>query len=120
MPDVLLGDEEGITSVIAMITATGITVPGLLAFIAFNMTTVPCFAACATAKAELKKGTFYRTALFWIVSSFAISAAVYTLGSWWWTSFLWAAVIAVATTIIVLKNLGIIKPLRRRKKEATK
>ena len=119
-PDVLIGDEEGITSVIAMITATGVTVPGLIAFIAFNMTTVPCFAACATAKAELKKGTFIRTALFWIVSSYIISAAVYTIGAWWWTAFIWAVAVAVVVTVIVLINLGKIKPIRRKKKEATK
>ena len=111
--DVLLADEEGITSTIAMITATGISVPGLLAFIAFNMTTVPCFAACATAKAELGKGKFGRTLLFWIAASFVVSAAVYTVGSLWWTAFLWAAAIAGTVTLIVLRNKGKLR-LRRR------
>ncbi|MDE6401935.1 MAG: ferrous iron transporter B, partial [Clostridiales bacterium] len=113
--DVLLGDEEGITSAVAMITATGITIPALIAFISFNMLTIPCFAACATAKAELKKGTFRMTLLFWVVTSYVASAAVYTVGAWWWTLFIWLAVIAAAVTLIVLWNKGKIKLPRRKK-----
>ena len=112
--DVLLADEEGITAAVAMISATGITIPGLIAFIAFNMTTIPCFAAVATAKGELKKGSFKRTLLFWLVSSYVIGAAVYTVGSWWWTAFIWAAAIAAITALIVLRNCGKLT-LRKRK-----
>ena len=36
--------EEGIYEVTTMISATGITMPALLSFIAFNMLTIPCFA----------------------------------------------------------------------------
>ncbi|MCM1439080.1 MAG: ferrous iron transporter B [Roseburia sp.] len=98
--------EEGIEEVVKMIEYTGITVPALLAFIAFNMTTIPCFAACATAKAELPKGKFKWTLLFWIVASYLVSTMVYTIGSWWWTAFIWLAVIAVIVTLIVLTNIG--------------
>ncbi len=112
--DVLLADEEGITATVAMITATGISIPGLIAFIAFNMTTIPCFAACATAKGELKKGTFKWTLLFWLASSYVIGAAVYTIGSWWWTAFIWAAVVAAVTLLVVFRNLGKLK-FRKRK-----
>lgn len=114
--DAILADTEGITAAVAMISATGISVPGLISFIAFNMTTIPCFAACATAKAELPKGTFARTLLFWIVASYMVSAAVYTIGSWWWTLFIWLAVAALVTTLVVLTNLGKIK-WRREKKQ---
>ena len=87
-----------------MIEATGITVPALLSFIAFNMTTIPCFAAVATAKAELPKGQLKWTLLFWLAASYVISAAVYTIGSRWWTAFVWAAAAAIVTAVIVLKN----------------
>ncbi len=108
------GTEDGIeelSGLIAAITAdTGISqgqfVAGLIAFIAFNMTTIPCFAACATATAELPKGKFKWTLLFWLAASFVIGAAVYTVGAWWWTLFIWLAVIAVVTTFIVLRNIG--------------
>lgn len=110
---------EGIDSVVQMISATGITVPALIAFIAFNMLTIPCFAAVATAKAELPgKKSFNMTMLFWVVTSYLVSAMVYTIGSWWWTLFIWLAVWATAITLIVLNNLGKLKiPSRKKIKE---
>jgi ferrous iron transport protein B len=70
-------DEDGIEASIAMISATGITWQGCISFIAFNMLTIPCFAACATAKAELPKGQFKWTILFWLVASYVGSAFIY-------------------------------------------
>lgn len=111
--------EEGVSEVILMVEQTGITIPALIAFIAFNMTTIPCFAACATAKAELPKGQFKWTLLFWVLASYLISAMVYTVGSWWWPLVIWLAVIAAVTTLIVLRNLGkfdIVAIFKRKKK----
>ena len=100
-----ISSEAGIGAVKAMIAATDITNPALISFIAFNMTTIPCFAAVATAKAELSSKKYYqRTLLFWIATSYIVSAMVYTIGSWWWTAFIWAAVAAVVTYIIILRN----------------
>ena len=96
--------EEGILEAVAMISATGATVPALLSFIVFNMTTIPCFAAVATAKAELRKGTFRWTLIFWLTASYLASTAVYTIGTWWWMAFIWVAVIALAIALIVLYN----------------
>ena len=107
---IIVGDTlagiDGVADAAAMVSATGMTGAAIIAFIAFNMTTIPCFAACATAKAELPQGKFKWTVLFWLVASYTISAAVYTIGSWWWTLFIWLAVAAVVTTFIVLRNLG--------------
>ena len=115
--DEILADEEGISAAVAMIEATGITLPALISFIAFNMLTIPCFAACATAKAELAKGKFKWTLLFWITASYVVSTAVYTIGSWWWTLFIWLAVVGIAVALIVLRNLNkfdIIKLFKRK------
>jgi len=95
---------EGLAATMAMINSTGITVPALLSFITFNMTTIPCFAAVATAKAELPKKKFGTTLLFWIVTSFVVSAAIYVIGTWWWTLFIFAAVIALVVVGIILFN----------------
>ena len=111
---------EGIEDTAAMVAATGITVPALLAFVMFNMTTVPCFAACATAKAELPKGKFKWTLLFWLTASYIVAAVVYTVGTWWWTLFVWLAVVAATVVLIVLRNTGkfdIVKILKRKGKE---
>lgn len=108
-----------VASAVAMISGTGITIPAIISFIIFNMTTIPCFAACATAKAELPKGKFKWTLLFWVVTSYLVSAMVYTVGSWWWTLFIWLGVTAVIVTFIVLRNIGvfdIVKIFKRKKK----
>lgn len=100
---------EGADSVAAMISATDITVPALIAFIAFNMLTIPCFAAVATAKAELPtKSSFRWTLLFWIAVSYIVAMMIYLIGSWWWTLFIFIAIWVGAITLIVLNNKGVI------------
>ena len=89
--DEALGEE--VAPVVAMIQATGIHVSGLLAYIAFNLLTIPCFAAVATAKAELPKGQIWKTILFWLGFSYLTAAAIYVCFEWWWTSFIVVALI---------------------------
>lgn len=96
--------EEGIYEVTTMISATGITLPALISFIAFNMLTIPCFAAVATAKGEVGKGKFRWTLLFWITVSYLASCIVYTGGSWAWTVALWLALSALTVVGIILYN----------------
>lgn len=97
--------EDGIDAVQAMILATNISIPALISFIAFNMTTIPCFAAVATAKAELGNERSYKmTLLFWLAASYIVAAMVYTMGTWLWTIPIWIAVIALIVTLIVLRN----------------
>lgn len=99
--------DGGVGAASAMIAATGITVPALIAFIAFNMLTIPCFAAVATAKAELPtKKAFAYTLIFWIATSYVVGTLIYLIGSWWWTCFIFAAVVAAVVTLIVLDNKG--------------
>lgn len=97
--------DGGLAAVQTMIAGTGITTPALIAFIAFNMLTIPCFAAVATAKAELPdKKTFRWTLVFWLATSYIVSAAIYVIGSWWWTCFIFAAAAAAVIVGIVLHN----------------
>lgn len=99
--------DGGLMAVTEMIRATGIGVPGLIAFIAFNMLTIPCFAAVATAKAELpSKKSFRNTLLFWIGTSYIVAMMIYLIGSWWWTVFIFAAIWAAIIMLIVLDNKG--------------
>ena len=97
----------GVDSVAQMISATGIGVPALIAFIAFNMLTIPCFAAVATTKAEMpNKKKFNFTLLFWIATSYVVSSMIYLIGEWWWTAFIWAALWATVIAVVVLYNKG--------------
>ena len=96
--------EDGVYEVTIMIAQTGITIPALISFIAFNMLTIPCFAAVATAKGEVGKGKFRWTLLFWIFTSYLVSTIVYTVGSWAWTAAIWLVLAAIAAIAIVWYN----------------
>ena len=103
--------DGGLAAVQAMIAGTGITVPALIAFIAFNMLTIPCFAAVATAKAELpSKRTFRFTLLFWIATSYIVAAAIYVIGSWWWTCF----ILSLIHIFLELKKIAAANGLKAR------
>ena len=97
--------DGGVGAVSAMIATTGITLPALLAFIAFNMTTIPCFAAVAAAKGEMpNKSKFNWTLLFWIATSYVVSSMVYLVGTAWWTVFIYIALGVAAGFIISAIN----------------
>ncbi|MBQ9513744.1 MAG: ferrous iron transport protein B [Clostridia bacterium] len=97
--------DSGVASVVAMISGTGITVPALLSFIAFNMTTVPCFAAVAAAKGEMPTRLHYKmTLLFWIITSYIVSSAIYLIGTFWWTAFICLTAFIVLCLCIKLHN----------------
>ena len=100
----VISSDNGVAEVAIMIANTGITIPALLSFIAFNMTTIPCFAAVATAKAEIKKGTFRWTLLFWLVTSYVVGTLIYVVGSWWWTIFI--AIILVVVSIVLIRIIN--------------
>lgn len=99
-----VGGDGGIAAVATMIQGTGITIPALISFIAFNLLTIPCFAAVVTAKAELPKGKFSGTLVFWLATSYIVSSMIYLIGSWWWTGFIFASVFAIGISAIYLVN----------------
>jgi len=103
----VFADEVGIDSISALMSITGISTAGLIAFIAFNMLTIPCFAAVATAKAESpSKSSFRWTLLFWIGTSYVVSCMIYLIGEWIWPLAIIIALWAVTITLIVLNNKG--------------
>ena len=97
--------DGGVGAVEAMIKDTQITLPALLAFIAFNMTTIPCFAAVAAARGECAdKSTFKWTILFWICTSYIVSSAIYLIGSFWWPIAIYVGVAVIVAFIIRAYN----------------
>ena len=85
-------ESNAITAVNEMISASGITWKACIAFIVFNLTTIPCFAAVATAKGEITPGKFKWTIIFWLVVSMITGTICYLVLSWWWTAFIIVAV----------------------------
>ena len=98
------GEEvvEGLAAAELMIQTTGITLSGVVAFIAFNMLTIPCFAAVATAKGELPKGRFASTLIFWVVTSYVVSMMIFLIGNYVWTLAIFIPLIVVAVVLLVL------------------
>ncbi|MCD8205937.1 MAG: ferrous iron transport protein B [Clostridia bacterium] len=116
-------EANEVAASVAMVEGSGITVSGVLAFIVFNMTTIPCFASVATARAELPKGKLKWTVLFWFVTSYVAASMFYTCGmafeaggAWWSAPACWIVVIAVTVLMIVLNNKGKLERFKFRKK----
>ena len=117
-------ESDGAVASMAIIQATGISWQGCIAFITFNMLTIPCFAACATAKAELPKGQFKWTILFWIVASYLGTAIIYAVlnlfpsnlnGAAYKTGQLaWAIPVTIAIVIIAVLTPFAIKLWNKR------
>ena len=109
------GTDEGIEEAMIMIANTNITWQGCIAFVAFNMLTIPCFAACATAKAELPKGQFKWTILFWIAASYIGTAIIYIFLSMFDnSSYIWA--IPSFAGVLVLASVAIFVIVKYNKK----
>ena len=113
-------DEDGVSYAYMMIAGTGITWQGCISFITFNMLTIPCFAACATAKAELQKGKFKWTLLFWVVASYVGAAFVYAFLSMFSVeSLAWAIPVTVGIIALAVAA-GFIVHFHNKKVDAQK
>jgi ferrous iron transport protein B len=98
-----LQTSEGESSLIAVLATLSVFSPlTAMTFMIFNLLSVPCFAAVATAFAELKsvKWTLF-TLFFWFATAWIVSFIVYQTG----TLFL---KMNVATTVVLLLALSIV------------
>ncbi len=84
----------------ALLDLGGTSMPAVLSFIVFNMLTLPCIATLSTARAELGKTEMWRTVFFWLVTAYAVSGLVYTVGLTPWAWLGWIAFAGVAWRII--------------------
>lgn len=97
--DTFITIAGGEGAVEALVLGTGISLGGLLAFLVFNLLTVPCFAAVATAKAELPKGQLKWTILFWLGTSYTVALMVRLMFDYVWT-------LAIIIPVIILIFVG--------------
>ncbi|MCR5741720.1 MAG: ferrous iron transporter B, partial [Gammaproteobacteria bacterium] len=106
--EVNLTAEDGDAAATQMIVNTGAGWPALISFIVFNMTTIPCFAAVATAKAELvngkddKKGKkrFWMTIVFWLATSYITASMIYLFFEFWWPIAIFVVLAALGIYLI--------------------
>ncbi|MBQ3596885.1 MAG: ferrous iron transporter B [Clostridia bacterium] len=109
----MVATEEGVSEVLAVMGSVGVPLtqlwPAMIAFIVFNMTTIPCFAAVAAAKGETPKGKFKWTLLFWLASSFIAGTITYVVLSVWWTAFIFVAILVAILVGIYYNNKRLLK-----------
>lgn len=101
----------GENAVLALFSLSEMPVSACLAFIAFNILTVPCLATLATARGELSGTAFTNSVWFWLGVSYAVSALVYTVGITLWAWLGWLA----SAGLVGLAVWGI-KSVRKKKK----
>ena len=93
--------DGGVLAVTKIMEITKISLPALLSFVAFNMTTIPCFATVAATKGEIiDKSKFNWTMVFWVVTSFLVSSAIYLIGSFWWTAFIYLGAVIIVAIVV--------------------
>lgn len=85
----------------------------IYAFSIYNLTTLPCFAAVATAKSESSKKGFKVTMIWWLSFSYILSFFVYWIGTLLETS-LWVGLMVIIVLLACLIYLGY-KVINKRK-----
>ena len=105
----LLGLTEG---------TIGLSVAAIFAFAAYNLFTVPCMAAIATAKGESTKKGFFVTLAWWLIMSYVVSMLIYWVLALYAVA-VWAGVLVTVAIIGLIVAGGIIVS-RRIKKHAAK
>lgn len=88
----------------------------IYSFAVYNLFTLPCFAAVATAKSESSKNGFRITLLWWFLASYVISLIVFGIGTLfeiqWWLGLVVVMLIIVIIVLVAkisIKKRGQIK-----------
>ncbi|MDR2634997.1 MAG: ferrous iron transport protein B [Clostridiales bacterium] len=103
-----LGTEELAVAPIAVLIAA-LSIPAAFAFMAFNLLSVPCMAAVAAANGELNSKKHTAGAIiFWIMTAYVVAAIIYLIGTYWWTSLIFAGIAAILVALSVLRQKGVI------------
>jgi ferrous iron transport protein B len=102
-----------------MIGGINVAIPAMFSFMAFNLLSVPCMAAVAAARGELRnKKKLIKAIIFWILTAYITSLIIFWTGTfilWNWIIALiaMALIILISITFIILVQKGIIKLKRR-------
>ena len=92
----------------------GINAPAVWSFAVFNLFTIPCFAAIATAHGEQSRKEFWLTMLWWFAMSYVASALVYWLGSLYAVAW-WGGLILTIVLIGIIVAAGFVVTSRNKR-----
>lgn len=99
--------KEDVVATLASLGLTEATITltnaQIYSFALFNLFTIPCFAAVATAKSESSKKGFIVTIIFWLLSSYIVSALAFLLiTAFQYNIFLGIAGLIILSAIYIL------------------
>ena len=106
----LIAKEEVVASLATLgLNSETITLStaGIYSFAAYNLFTLPCFAAIGTAKAESSKKGFIVTLAWWLLTSYIVSSLIYWLGTLLEVSML-TGILAILVLIVLVITIAIL------------
>lgn len=79
----------------------GLSNAAIYAFAAYNLFTLPCFAAVATAKSESSKKGFLITMAWWLGASYVISMFIFWIGKLFEVMWVLGVIVLIALCVII-------------------
>ena len=75
-------EDEGAASILSTALVASFSPPAALAFMAFNLLSIPCMAAVGALRAEMKSAKWVTfTLFFWLAVAWIVSTLIYQIGS---------------------------------------
>lgn len=98
--------KEDVVGTMSTLELTGETIAlsnsAIYAFAAYNLFTLPCFAAVATAKSESSKKGFFVTLAWWLSASYVISMLIFWIGKLFEISFILGFGVLIIVVILII------------------
>ena len=113
----LFGMAEGLDEAGVGASLVGINGPAVWSFAVFNLFTIPCFAAIASAHGELKGKEFWLTMAWWLAMSYGSALLVYWLGMLL-VNILWLGIVVLVLLAGAVTASGIVVARRHKVAEA--
>ena len=113
----LFGMSEGLGEADVGSALVGINGPAVWSFAIFNLFTIPCFAAIASAYGELKGKEFWLTLLWWFTMSYGSAFVIYWVGMLL-VHVLWLGIIVLVLLVAGVIGSGIIVSKRHKEEKA--
>lgn len=96
-----------------VIETSTLSMSSLYAFAAFNLFTIPCFAATGAAFGEQKKKEFWLTLLWWFLMSYGVSLLIFTVGLTY-EAALWGGILLTFALVALVVAAAIIVAMRQK------
>ena len=91
----------------------GITAPGVWSFAFYNLFTLPCFAAIATAHSEQTRKQFWITMAWWFSMSYGAAALLFWVGTLYTIAW-WAGLLVTLALIGIVVGAGFVVSYRNK------